>query len=117
MRVCVKDAFGLDAFSLDAFCLFPQCVQAVISLVEGVGRDCSQCLVTGPLTVERTHRDVAQAAPGGRALGSDSDPQGGASRAQSLWQWQQQGMYLPRVVRTTVDGARLQCPPLQGPQR
>ena len=55
------------AFGLDACCLFPQCVQAVIPLtgvvhasreMEAMGRAGSQCLVAGPLTVVRTHREA-----------------------------------------------------------
>ena len=56
-------------FGLDACCLFPQCVQAVISLIgccacfQGVGamgRASSQCLVAGLLTVARTLGKVAR---------------------------------------------------------
>ena len=38
-----------------------------------------------------------QVAPGRRALSSGSDPQRGGGSAQSLWQWQCQGMCIPRV--------------------
>ena len=72
----------------------------------------SQCLVAGPLTLSRTYREVVQAAPGCRVLGSGRDPLGGAGGAQSLWQWQQQGMCVPRGVRTTTGCAQLQCPSL-----
>ena len=77
--------------------------------MEAVGRASSQCLVAGPLTVVRTYGKVAQAAPSFRVMGSGSDPQAGVGSAQSLWQWQQQGMYVPRGVRATGD-ARMQCP-------
>ena len=56
-------------------------------------------------------REVAQAAPSFRALGQGSDSQAGVGGAQSIWQWQQQGVFIPMGVRTT-GGARLQGPPL-----
>ena len=37
-----------------------------------------------------------QAAHDCRTLGSSSDPQEGVGSAQSIWQWQQQGMCIPR---------------------
>ena len=83
---------------------------------EAVGRACSHCLVAGPLTVVRTCGEMAQAAPGCRALGSGSDPQAGVGSAQSLWQWQQQGSCIPRGVRK-AGGSWLQCPPLWCPLR
>ena len=49
----------------------------------------SQCLVAGPLTVGRTPRKVAHAAPSCRALGSGSEPQALLGRAWIMWQWQQ----------------------------
>ena len=49
-----------------------------------MGRSSSQCLVAGPLTVARTCREVVQAVPGCRDLGSGSDPQGAVGGAQSL---------------------------------
>ena len=52
-------------------------------------RAISQCLVAGSFIVVRTHRKVAQAAPGCRALGSGSDHQAGVGSTQSIWQWQQ----------------------------
>ena len=67
-----------------------------------MSRASSQCLVTGPLTVARTHRKVVQAAPSCRALGSGSDPQAGVGSAQSIWQWQQQGVCIFMGVRATL---------------
>ena len=58
----------------------------------------SQCMVTGPFTVAKTCREVAQAAPGCKAMSSGSDPQAGLCSTQSLWQWQQQGRCIPRGV-------------------
>ena len=49
--------------------------------MEATDNGYSQCLVAGPFTVARTHREVAQAAPGCSALGSGGDPQGGGGRA------------------------------------
>ena len=49
--------------------------------IESLGWDSSQCLVAGPLTVVRTHRE---ATPGCRALESGSDPQAGVGGAQSI---------------------------------
>ena len=68
--------------------------------VEARGRACSSCLVSGPLTEERTHGKVVQPAPSCRALGSDS-----VGGSQSVWQWQQQGRCIPRGVRATMGGA------------
>ena len=75
--------------------------------MEAVGA-CSQCLVAASLTVVSTHGEVAQAAPGCRALCSGSDPQGGVGGAQSLWQWQWQGwdMCVPSEVRA-IGGTQL----------
>ena len=78
-----------------------------------MGRASSQCLVSVPLTVARYHGEVVQAVPCCRALGSGSEPWEGVGSTQSLWQWQQQGMCLPRGVRATVGGVWLHCPPLQ----
>ena len=44
--------------------------------MEAMGRACSYFLVAGPLTVVRICGEVVQPAPGCRALGSYSDPQG-----------------------------------------
>ena len=62
------------AFGLDACYLFPQFVQAIIPLTEDVkgGWSNGQCL---------------QVAPGCRALGSGSDPQGGRGGTQSPCKW------------------------------
>ena len=73
--------------------------------VEVMGRASSQCLVGGPLTVARTHRKMVQVAPSCRTLGSGSDPQGSVGGTWSIWQWQQQGMCVPRGVRATMGGA------------
>ena len=54
--------------------------------LEEMGRASSQCLVARPLTVVGTHEEVAQAAPGCRALRGGSDPQAGVGGDQSLWQ-------------------------------
>ena len=54
--------------------------------MEAMGRASSWCLVAGPLTVARTHGNVAQYAPSCRALGSGSDPQAAVDSAQSIWQ-------------------------------
>ena len=64
------------------------------------------------MIVARTDREMTQAAPGYRALGSASDPQGGMGGAQNLWQWQQQGLCILRDVRT-MGGTQLQCHPQQ----
>ena len=78
-------------------------MQAVILLIGGagirsacaswemkaVGRPSSKYQAAGPSTVERTHKEVAQAAPRSRALGSGSDPQARVCGAPSVWQWQQ----------------------------
>ena len=61
-------------FGLDVCCLFPRCVQTIIldmgyagiwpacasREMEAKGRASIQCLVAGPLTVTRTHREVTQ---------------------------------------------------------
>ena len=79
--------------------------------MEAIGRAGSQCLIAGPLAVARTQGEVAaQAAPGFRALGSGSDLQGGGGSTQSLCQWQQQDVCIPRGVKAK-GGAWLQCPP------
>ena len=67
-------------------------------MMEAMGRAFRQCLVAGPLTVARKTREVVHAAPGCRALGSGSDAQAAVHGVQSLWQWQQQGMCIPRGV-------------------
>ena len=69
-------------------------------------RACSQCLVAGPLTVARTHREVvAQAAPDCRALGSGSDSLGGVGSTQSLWQrhWCSMGCVFPGLLQHSLD--------------
>ena len=53
-----------------------------------MGRDSTQLLVAGSLTVARTHRNVAQAYPSYRALESDSDLQADVGCTQNVWQWQ-----------------------------
>ena len=73
--------------------------------MEAIVRACNQCQVTGPLTLVRTSVKVVQAASSCGALGSGSDPQAGIGGTQSLWLWQQQGMCIPRGVRTTVGDA------------
>ena len=62
--------------------------------MEAIGRNSS--VVAGPFTVSRTHGKVVQAAPSCRALGSGSDPQAGVDDTWSVWQWQQQGVCVPR---------------------
>ena len=59
--------------------------------MEAMGRASSQCLVARPLTVARTHGEVAQAAPSFRALGSGSDLQVSVCGAQRICQ-QERGM-------------------------
>ena len=54
-------------------------------------------LVAGPLTMARTCGEVAQAAPDCRALGSGDNPQASVGNTQRLWQWQDQGICIPRV--------------------
>ena len=85
--------------------------------VQAVGMASSQCLVAGPLRVARTCRKVVQAAPSCRALGSSSGPQAGVGSTQSISQWQQQGVCVPRGVRATTGGTWLQFPPLCSPPR
>ena len=86
----MKAAFGLDTWlSLSSVCagIQPVCTSRE---VEAMGSACRWCLVAGPLAVARTHGQMgARDAPGHRTLSSSSDPQGGISSAQSLWQWQQ----------------------------
>lgn len=84
---------------------------------EAMSRASSQCLVTGPLTVARTHRKVVQAAPSCRALGSGSELREVLDGAWNICQWQHQGVCVPRAVRATTGGAWLQCPPLCWPLR
>ena len=55
---------------------------------------------------------MAQAAPSCWALGSGTYPQAGVEGAQSIWQWPQQAVYIPRGVRVITGGAQLQCSPL-----
>ena len=73
----------------------------------GNGRTSSQCLVAGLLTVARTHRAVVQAALSFRVLESGSDPQTHVGSTQSIWQWQQPDMCIPRGVRAKMGGAWL----------
>ena len=77
-----------------------------------MGRASNQCLVIGLSIAARTCRKVAQAAPGCRALGSLSDPQGIVGSTQNVWQWQQQGRYVPRGARAPIGGVQSLCPPL-----
>ena len=60
------------------------CPELASRKMEAMYRAYSQCLVAAPLTVVRNLGEVSQAAPGYRALGSGSDPQGGVDSAQSL---------------------------------
>ena len=69
-----------------------------------------QCLVAGPLTVAEIHGEVAQAALGCRALGRVNDPQTDVGGAQTIWQWQKQGVCVPRGMRATMCGSQLQQP-------
>ena len=80
--------------------------------MEAMGRARSQCLVAGPFTVAWTHGKVEQAAPICRALASDNDLQADVDGAQSIWQWQKQGVCIPRKVSTAMVGAWLQCHPV-----
>ena len=73
--LCGLTAFLMSAFGLDTCCFFPPCVQAVFSLKWGyrfracmfskeVGEMASTCryyLVTSPLAVVATHREVGEA--------------------------------------------------------
>ena len=70
-----------------------------------MGRASSQCLVSGPLTVARNCMEVAQAASGCRTLESGRDHQVGVGSTQDVWQWQQQGMCVPRKVRAIMGCA------------
>lgn len=101
--------------------LFPQCVQllspwfgaAFVSReMESMGRASCQFLVGGLLTMARSCVEVTQSTPSCRALGRGSDPWSCVGIPQSIWQWQRLGMCIPRGVRSTTVGARLQCPPL-----
>ena len=74
---------------------------------EAMGRASSQYLVAGPLTVARILGKVAQVAPSCRTLGSDSDLQAGVGSTQSIWQWQQRDLCVPRGVKATTGGAWL----------
>ena len=61
-------------YPLDRGCAFVWPVH-ISRETEAMGRACSQCLVTGPLTVVKTCGEAkAQASPGYRALSSGSDP-------------------------------------------
>ena len=82
-----------------------------------MGGSSSQWLITGTLTVARIYMKMAQAAPSSRALGSISDLQAGVGSAWIVWQWQQQGLCIPRGVRATVGGSWLQWPPMCPPLR
>ena len=92
---------SLSSVCAGSYILDRSCASVMPALVsrkmEALGRARSQV---------RTCREVPQAAPGFRALGSGTDPQGGIGCAQSLWQQQQQGMCIPRGVRA-VDDTRL----------
>ena len=57
-----------------------------------MGRASSQCLVVGLLTVARTCRKMVQDTPSCKALGSGNELQADLDRAQSIWQWQWQGV-------------------------
>ena len=113
MRVC---------FGLGACCLFPQCVQAVSSvLVHSLHlftwrwRHWARLVAWPGCWAHDGCQDqqgVAQAPPCWRVLESGSDPQAGVGSAQSIRQWQQQDVCVPRGVRTTTGGAQLQCLPL-----
>ena len=72
-------------------------IQAVVASreMEAMDKASSQCLVAGPLTVARTGREVAQAAPVCRPLGSGNDPQAGVGGSWIIWQWQQQDCAFP----------------------
>ena len=59
---------------------------------EAMGRAGSQCLVAGVLIVARICRKVAQDTPSCRALGRGNEPQADLGSAQSIWQWQWQGV-------------------------
>ena len=85
-------------YPFDRQCIGVQPVCASQEMV-AMCRDHSQCLVAGPLTMASTLGLVAQAMPDCRALGSDSDPQAGVKCAQSLRQWQHQGMCVTWGVR------------------
>lgn len=72
----------------------------------------TQCLVAGPLTVARTCSKVPQATPSCRAPGSVNEPQADLGSAWNIWQWQWQGVSVPRRVRATMGHFWSQCPPL-----
>ena len=62
-------------------------------------------------------RKVVQAIPICRAMGSGNEPQADLGDAWSIWQWQCQGVGVPKGVRATTGGVQLQCPPLWCPLR
>ena len=80
--------------------------------MEVIGRTSSQCLVAGTSTVARICWNVAHADPSCMALESGCDTQTCAGGVWSIWQWQWQGMCLPRWVRATIFGAQFPWPPL-----
>ena len=79
----------LSLFSVCAGCYPHAGVQPVCTSreMEAMSRASSQCLIAGPLTVARTHGEVAPAAPVCSALGSSDDPQAVVGITQSIWQW------------------------------
>ena len=77
-----------------------------------MGSGSSQSLVSGPLILVKICQKSAQDAPSFRALGSGNEPQAGLGGNQSIWQWQQQSVCVPRGVRGTMGAAQLQTPPL-----
>ena len=79
----------LSLFSVCAGCYPHAGVQPVCTSreMEARSRASSQCLIAGPLTVARTHGEVAPAAPVCSALGSSDDPQAVVGITQSIWQW------------------------------
>ena len=90
------------------FAVFFFSVYRLLSLVcwvclQGKGGN-SRCLFAGLLTVSRTCRKVAQPTPSCKALRSGNEPHSDLGSAQSIWQWQWQGVWVPRRVRATTDG-------------
>ena len=75
---------------------YPPGAECVSKEKEAMGRASSQCLVAGLLTVARTFRKVAQATSSCRSLGSGNEPQANLGNAQSIWQWQWQGVWVLR---------------------
>ena len=69
-----------------------------------MGLGASACLLA--FEIGKTHRKMFQADPSCRAMERDSD-QACIGRAQSIWQWQQQGRCILRGVRATRGGAWL----------